>query len=151
MAPIAPRPRWCAGGGFIVSILLGFLGAFVGTWLARMLRPPALFSVAVAGRGLPILWSVVGGLLLVLLAHALTRPDWAADGASNPTVRAIEADRRRRRTAGAPAKPYGHGFVAGQWVGLLLDSWQQTETQSLSVTTSVAVLPLTRARSLVRV
>src|SRR5580698_6761642 len=58
------------GGGFIVSILLGFLGAFVGTWLARMLHLPELFSVAVAGHQFPIIWSVIGGMLLVLLAHA---------------------------------------------------------------------------------
>jgi hypothetical protein len=30
--------------------------------------------VAVAGHPFPILWSVIGGLLLVLIAHALTRP-----------------------------------------------------------------------------
>ena len=65
------------GGGFIVSILLGFLGAFVGTWLARLLHLPELFSVAVAGRSFPIVWSVIGGMLLVLLAHALTRPRYA--------------------------------------------------------------------------
>jgi uncharacterized membrane protein YeaQ/YmgE (transglycosylase-associated protein family) len=62
------------GGGFIVSILLGFLGAFVGTWLARMLRLPELFNVAVAGHSFPIVWSVIGGMLLVILSHALTRP-----------------------------------------------------------------------------
>ena len=65
------------GGGFIVSILLGFLGAFVGTWLARMLHLPELFSIAVAGHPFPIIWSVIGGMLLVLLAHALTRPRYA--------------------------------------------------------------------------
>ena len=62
------------GGGFIVSILLGFLGAFVGTWLARLLHLPELISVAIGGHSFPILWSIVGGMLLVLLAHALMRP-----------------------------------------------------------------------------
>jgi uncharacterized membrane protein YeaQ/YmgE (transglycosylase-associated protein family) len=65
------------GGGFIVSILLGFLGAFVGTWLARLLHLPELISVAIGGHHFPILWSVVGGMLLVLLAHALMRPRFA--------------------------------------------------------------------------
>jgi uncharacterized membrane protein YeaQ/YmgE (transglycosylase-associated protein family) len=62
------------GGGFIVSILLGFLGAFVGTWLARLLHLPELISVGIAGHSFPILWSIVGGMVLVLLAHALVRP-----------------------------------------------------------------------------
>jgi uncharacterized membrane protein YeaQ/YmgE (transglycosylase-associated protein family) len=61
-------------GGFIVSILLGFLGAFVGDWLAGLLHLPKLFSVAVAGHSFPIVWSIIGGMLLVILAHALTRP-----------------------------------------------------------------------------
>jgi uncharacterized membrane protein YeaQ/YmgE (transglycosylase-associated protein family) len=61
-------------GGFIISILLGFLGAFVGTWVARMLHLPELLIVAVAGHPFPIVWSVLGGLILVAIAHALTRP-----------------------------------------------------------------------------
>jgi uncharacterized membrane protein YeaQ/YmgE (transglycosylase-associated protein family) len=61
-------------GGFIISILLGFLGAFVGTWVARILHLPELIVVAVAGHPFPIIWSVVGGLILVAIAHALTRP-----------------------------------------------------------------------------
>jgi uncharacterized membrane protein YeaQ/YmgE (transglycosylase-associated protein family) len=62
------------GGGFILSILLGFVGAFVGTWIARMLHLPELLVVAVGGRPFPIFWSIVGGLVLMLIAHALTRP-----------------------------------------------------------------------------
>ncbi len=65
------------GGGFILSILLGFLGAFVGTWVARMLHLPEFFMVAIAGHPFPIVWSIIGGMLLVLLAHALTRPRYA--------------------------------------------------------------------------
>jgi uncharacterized membrane protein YeaQ/YmgE (transglycosylase-associated protein family) len=61
-------------GGFILSILLGFLGAFVGTWIARMLHLPQIAMIAVGGRSFPIVWSIVGGLILVGIAHALTRP-----------------------------------------------------------------------------
>jgi uncharacterized membrane protein YeaQ/YmgE (transglycosylase-associated protein family) len=61
-------------GGFVVSILLGFLGAFLGTWIARLLHLPELLVVAIAGHPFPIVWSIIGGMLLVLLAHALTRP-----------------------------------------------------------------------------
>jgi uncharacterized membrane protein YeaQ/YmgE (transglycosylase-associated protein family) len=62
------------GGGFVISVLLGFLGAFVGTWLARLLHLPAFFVVAVSGHAFPIVWSVIGGMVLVALAHALVRP-----------------------------------------------------------------------------
>jgi uncharacterized membrane protein YeaQ/YmgE (transglycosylase-associated protein family) len=62
------------GGGFVVSVLLGFLGAFVGTWLARMFHLPAVIVVAIGGHPFPIIWSIIGGLILVILAHGLTRP-----------------------------------------------------------------------------
>ena len=62
------------GGGFIISVLLGFLGAFIGTWLARLLHLPELLMVSVGGHPFPILWSIIGGIVLVAIAHALMRP-----------------------------------------------------------------------------
>ncbi|HEX3772173.1 MAG TPA: GlsB/YeaQ/YmgE family stress response membrane protein [Polyangiaceae bacterium] len=62
-----------SSGGFILSILLGFLGAFVGTWVARMFHLPEIILVAIAGHPFPIVWSVIGGMILVMIAHALTR------------------------------------------------------------------------------
>ena len=61
-------------GGFVISILLGFLGAFVGTWIARMFRLPELVVIAIGGHPFPVVWSVIGGMILVALAHALVRP-----------------------------------------------------------------------------
>jgi uncharacterized membrane protein YeaQ/YmgE (transglycosylase-associated protein family) len=61
-------------GGFIISILLGFLGAFLGTWIARTFHLPVFFVVAVGGHAFPIVWSIVGGIILAALAHALMRP-----------------------------------------------------------------------------
>jgi uncharacterized membrane protein YeaQ/YmgE (transglycosylase-associated protein family) len=66
------------GGGFILSILLGFLGAFLGTWIARMLHLPELLIIAVGGHPFPIVWSIIGGFLLVALAHGLMRPRFIA-------------------------------------------------------------------------
>jgi uncharacterized membrane protein YeaQ/YmgE (transglycosylase-associated protein family) len=63
-------------GGFIVSILLGFLGAFLGTWIARMVRLPEIVTVDIGGHPFPIVWSIVGGMILVAIAHALSRPRW---------------------------------------------------------------------------
>jgi uncharacterized membrane protein YeaQ/YmgE (transglycosylase-associated protein family) len=61
-------------GGFIVSILLGFLGAFLGTWIARVFHLPDIVSMAIGGQPFPIFWSVVGGIILVGLARLLVRP-----------------------------------------------------------------------------
>jgi uncharacterized membrane protein YeaQ/YmgE (transglycosylase-associated protein family) len=65
------------GGGFLISIVLGFVGAFVGTWLARQLHLPEVLAVAIAGHPFPIVWSIIGGMILVLIAHAVTRPRYA--------------------------------------------------------------------------
>ncbi len=62
------------GGGFLISVLLGFLGAVVGMSLARTFRLPTFVAVAVGGHSFPIVWSIVGGFLLVAGAHALMRP-----------------------------------------------------------------------------
>lgn len=64
-------------GGFVVSILVGFLGAFLGSWLAQLLHLPELLLVSIGGRPFPIVWSILGGALLVVIAHALTRPRYA--------------------------------------------------------------------------
>ncbi len=63
-------------GGFVISILLGFLGAFVGTWIARMVHLPVFIAVDIAGHPFPIVWSILGGLILAAVAHALVRPRW---------------------------------------------------------------------------
>ncbi|MGH7293825.1 MAG: GlsB/YeaQ/YmgE family stress response membrane protein [Polyangiaceae bacterium] len=75
----APHTRAVAGGsrgGFVVSVLLGFLGALLGTWVARMTHLPEVVMVDIGGHPFPIVWSIVGGMILVAIAHALTRPPW---------------------------------------------------------------------------
>jgi uncharacterized membrane protein YeaQ/YmgE (transglycosylase-associated protein family) len=62
------------GGSFIVSVLLGFLGAILGTSIARLMRLPELVLIDIEGHPFPVLWSIVGGMVLVVIAHALTRP-----------------------------------------------------------------------------
>lgn len=63
-------------GGFIVSVVLGFVGAFVGTWIARQFHLPTLLAVQIGGRSFPILWSIVGALILVAIANAIRGPTY---------------------------------------------------------------------------
>lgn len=62
------------GGGFVISLVVGFLGAYAGTWLARQLRLPVFLVVTIGGHPFPIVWSIVGGIALVAIAHAMMRP-----------------------------------------------------------------------------
>lgn len=53
---------------------MGFIGALVGLWLARLLGLPELFTVTVGGTSFPILWSIIGSALFVavisFIAHS---------------------------------------------------------------------------------
>jgi uncharacterized membrane protein YeaQ/YmgE (transglycosylase-associated protein family) len=63
-----------ARGGLITSMALGFIGALLGTWVARQFRLPELLALDVAGHRFPIVWSIVGAALLVAILHLFTRP-----------------------------------------------------------------------------
>jgi uncharacterized membrane protein YeaQ/YmgE (transglycosylase-associated protein family) len=59
-------------GGCLVSVVLGFVGALLGTWLARLLKLPEMFTVRIGGERFPILWSIIGAALFVALLGFLT-------------------------------------------------------------------------------
>lgn len=60
-------------GGCLVSIALGFVGALLGVWLARMMDLPELFSVQIGTTSFPIVWSIIGSTLFVAVITLLTR------------------------------------------------------------------------------
>lgn len=60
-------------GGCITSILVGFVGAVIGSWLAGVLGLPEVFAINVGGRSFPIVWSVIGSALFVAILAMLTR------------------------------------------------------------------------------
>ena len=60
-------------GGCLVSIALGFIGALLGTWLARQTGLPELLAVQVGDRSFPIIWSIIGAALFTALLSLITR------------------------------------------------------------------------------
>ena len=60
-------------GGCLVSIALGFVGALVGMWLARVMGLPELFAVQIGTTNFPIVWSIIGSALFVAIISLLTR------------------------------------------------------------------------------
>ena len=59
-------------GGCLMSILVGFVGAYVGIWLARQLGLPELFTISVEGEPFPVVWGVIGSAILSLILGLLT-------------------------------------------------------------------------------
>ena len=60
-------------GGLIVSIALGFVGALLGPWLARLLKLPEPFMVTIDRHPFPVLWSIIGAALFVAIVHLFSR------------------------------------------------------------------------------
>ncbi len=58
--------------GFLVSIAVGFVGALLGSWLARLLGLPEIFAVNVGGHTYPIVWSILGSALFVAVVALIT-------------------------------------------------------------------------------
>lgn len=54
-------------GGCLVSIVVGFIGAYIGLWMAGKLGLPEIFAIQVGGKNFPIIWAVVGSALFTLI------------------------------------------------------------------------------------
>lgn len=59
--------------GCIGSIILGFIGALLGTWVARALHLPEVIAVQIGRDNFPVLWSVAGSALFVALLGLFRR------------------------------------------------------------------------------
>ena len=60
-------------GGCLVSSAVGLVGAFIGNWLALQLGLPELLTVNIDGQPFPVVWSIIGSVILVALAALFTR------------------------------------------------------------------------------
>lgn len=60
-------------GGCLVSIALGFIGAVLGSWMARSLGFPEVLSIDVGGQAFPIVWSIIGAALFVAVLNLAKR------------------------------------------------------------------------------
>ena len=58
-------------GGCLVSIVVGFIGAFLGWWIADALNLPLLFQVNIQGQNFPVIWSIIGGALFVAVLNLI--------------------------------------------------------------------------------
>ncbi len=57
--------------GCLGSILLGFIGAVLGRWIAETLNLPGILTVDVGGYPFPIVWSIIGAALFVFVLGLL--------------------------------------------------------------------------------
>ena len=70
---IGQRLAGYSRGGLITSIALGFMGAFLGTWVARQFRLPEIYTLHVRHTSFPIVWAIIGAALFVAILGVLKR------------------------------------------------------------------------------
>jgi uncharacterized membrane protein YeaQ/YmgE (transglycosylase-associated protein family) len=61
------------GGGLLAAIGLGFVGGLVGIILANALGGPMILAVDLGGMTFPVVWALLGTILLVALVAVVTR------------------------------------------------------------------------------
>jgi uncharacterized membrane protein YeaQ/YmgE (transglycosylase-associated protein family) len=62
--------QWLAGysrEGLIRSITLGFIGAFLGTWVAKQFHLAEIYTLQIGGTNFPIVRAILGAALFVAI------------------------------------------------------------------------------------
>ena len=60
-------------GGCLVSIVVGFIGAYIGLWLSGKFGMPELFQINIEGKPFPVLWAVIGSTVFTLIMALIRR------------------------------------------------------------------------------
>jgi len=60
-------------GGCLMSTIVGFIGAWLGSWLSVQLGLPEPFTLSIGGETFPVLWSIIGSALFVAVLGLITR------------------------------------------------------------------------------
>lgn len=60
-------------GGCLVSIVIGFIGAYIGLWVAGKMGWPDFFTVNVQGKPFPIIWAIIGSAIFTFIVALLRK------------------------------------------------------------------------------
>jgi uncharacterized membrane protein YeaQ/YmgE (transglycosylase-associated protein family) len=59
--------------GCMASIALGFIGSLIGTYIARQLNLPLVFTLNIGGHPFPFIWAIAGAALFVAILNLVSR------------------------------------------------------------------------------
>lgn len=60
-------------GGCLISIVLGLIGALLGSWIAQKFGAADILSISIGGQNFPVVWSIIGAVIFVALLSLVTR------------------------------------------------------------------------------
>ena len=63
-------------GGCLVSIVVGFIGAWIGLWLAGLIGLPEIVVLNIDGRPFPVVWAIIGSAIFAGALSLLTQRRW---------------------------------------------------------------------------
>ena len=62
-------------GGCFLSIVVGFIGALLGTWIARELNLNEFFVINIGDVAFPVLWAIIGAAIFTGILSLLSPKD----------------------------------------------------------------------------
>ena len=60
-------------GGCFVSIVVGFIGAYLGIWIAGKMGLPEFFQINIDGEPFPVVWAIIGSAVFTLIMALIRR------------------------------------------------------------------------------
>ena len=60
-------------GGCLISMVVGFIGAYIGLWLGQQLGLPEIFVLTIEGKPFPVVWAIIGSALFAGVLGLLAR------------------------------------------------------------------------------
>jgi len=70
---IGQKIAWYSLGGCLVSIIVGFIGEWLGPIIAREFDFPKFYVINIQGKEFPVVWSIIGSAIFALIVGWLTR------------------------------------------------------------------------------
>lgn len=61
-------------GGCLAAAVVGFIGAYLGVWLAQQFGLPEIFPITIDGETFPVLWSIIGSAIFSAVLSLFARP-----------------------------------------------------------------------------
>lgn len=61
-------------GGCLMNLVIGFVGAYVGIWIAGALGLPTFLIVDAGGVDFPVVWAIIGSGVVVAVLGLILAP-----------------------------------------------------------------------------
>ena len=60
-------------GGCFVSIIVGFIGAWIGPMIADYFHFPHFYTFVIQGQEFPVVWAIIGSAIFSLIVGMITK------------------------------------------------------------------------------